>query len=130
MSQAGEISAAQDTVKNQISFADLRDANRNRIDTRAFNRTLHDWVLSQWSNAIAGEVGELCNLVKKLERGDAQTFDKGAKIRLDFHAIAAELADVIIYADLFAQRLGVNLGDVVREKFNRTSEKIGSAVRL
>ena len=36
----------------------------------------------------------------------------------------------MIYADLLAARLEINLGAAVRSKFNVTSAKVGSEVRL
>jgi hypothetical protein len=36
----------------------------------------------------------------------------------------------VIYADLLATRIGRRLEDCIREKFNITSDKIGSDVRL
>lgn len=70
---------------------------------------------------MAGECGEACNLIKKLRRGeDVPTED-----------IAFELADLVIYADLLAERLGIDLGAAVRAKFNFVSEhRAGSDVRI
>lgn len=45
-------------------------------------------------------------------------------------AFADELADVIIYADLIAARLGIDLGDAVRRKFNEVSELREAEERL
>ena len=41
-----------------------------------------------------------------------------------------ELADVVCYLDLLAFRLGIDLGEAVRDKFNRVSERVGSDVKL
>ncbi len=67
-----------------------------------------------------GEGGELCNMLKKRRRGEAIP-DKD---------IAHELADIQIYLDLLAQRLGINLEAAVIEKFNIVSAKRGSDIRL
>lgn len=71
---------------------------------------------------MAGECGEACNLVKKLRRGE--------NIHKDH--IAHELADLVIYADLLAARLNINLGAAVVEKFNMVSDRTRklSSVRL
>jgi NTP pyrophosphatase (non-canonical NTP hydrolase) len=54
--------------------------------------------------ALAGEVGELANLVKKIERGSLQMRD--AKVR---HAMAMELTDVFTYVLNLAYCLGIDL---------------------
>jgi NTP pyrophosphatase (non-canonical NTP hydrolase) len=41
-----------------------------------------------------------------------------------------ELGDVVICCSLLANRLGINLGDVVARKFNKTSNKHGFCVLL
>ena len=45
-------------------------------------------------------------------------------------AVVDELADVVIYLDILAMRLGVDLGAAVMDKFNRVSVRVGSTVRL
>lgn len=105
--------------------------NRMRSEhPTGFNHRLEDWSLSDWMTAVAGELGEAANVVKKLNRvrdgipGNTQT---EAELRA---ALADELADVFIYLDLLAQRAGVKLQDAVRDKFNRTSAKIGCEIRV
>jgi NTP pyrophosphatase (non-canonical NTP hydrolase) len=81
---------------------------------------------------MAGEVGEACNVVKKIRRiengtntaKDPQTFD-ACRIML-----ADELADTIIYADLLAARLGIDLGEAVRNKFNEVSRRMNYSFSL
>jgi hypothetical protein len=76
--------------------------------------------LTDWACALAGETGEACNLIKKLRRGDA----------IDTEDIGKELADVVIYADLLAARLGIDLGEAVVQKFNEVSDRYGYAGKL
>ena len=54
--------------------------------------------------ALAGEVGELCNLIKKQWRGDMSTHS-----RPFLDGLNEELADVRIYLELLAQMYGVDL---------------------
>lgn len=67
---------------------------------------------------LAGEVGEACNIVKKLERerlgirGSRSTYD----------ALKEELEDVIICALLLANSAGIQLEPT--KKFDDTSEKL------
>ena len=75
---------------------------------------------------LAGETGEACNAAKKLAR-----LQRGWKGGADTSAnLAEELADVVICADLAAQRAGIDLESAVISKFNATSEKHGFEERL
>lgn len=73
--------------------------------------------LSFRGNELAGEVGEACNIVKKLDRellglrGSRSTPEK----------LAEELADIIIGVDLIAMQLNIDLWPAVVKKFNQTS---------
>lgn len=104
-----------------LTFERLRSVNVERC--KEVFHPLTSWSLSDWAVAMAGECGEACNVVKKYRRfqdgtntaKDPQTVDE---IR---DALAAELADTVIYADLLAARAGIDLGDAVREKFNAVS---------
>jgi NTP pyrophosphatase (non-canonical NTP hydrolase) len=95
----------------------LRSINIERCEA-AFHKLDH-WGPMQWACAMAGEAGEVCNAVKKLERGDGNLDD-----------IKAEVADTIIYLDLLAARLGFDLWPEIIAKFNVVSERKGVAHRL
>lgn len=75
---------------------------------------------------LGGEVGELLNIVKKLERRNLGL--KGSNS--DPQALADELADVIICADLLAMKYDIHLGRAVVKKFNETSDKHGFPVKM
>lgn len=79
---------------------------------------LYDWKPWEWSNAMAGEVGEVCNLTKKMLRGEDINLDD----------LAEEISDVVIYADLLAARLGIDLEEAIIKKFNKVSTKRGSNI--
>lgn len=82
--------------------------------------------LSFRGNELAGEVGEACNVIKKLER-ERQGWrgSRGTKEQL-----AEELADIIICVDLVAMQCGIDLGEAVQTKFNATSDKVGLLTKL
>ncbi|MEW5422691.1 nucleotide pyrophosphohydrolase [Amorphus sp. 3PC139-8] len=83
--------------------------------------------LAYRGNEMAGEVGEACNVIKKLERERLGIAGSRASIA----QLAEELADVVICADLIAMQAGIDLmGDAVPTKFNLTSEKTGLRTRL
>lgn len=77
-------------------------------------------------NELAGETGEACNVIKKLER--ARLGIRGGNETLEH--LAEELADVVICVDLVAMQTGIDLGEAVRRKFNATSEKVGLHTRI
>lgn len=100
---------------------------------RAANEARHvEWTagneisLSFRGNELAGETGEACNVIKKLER--ERMGIRGS--RASKEQLAEELADVVICADLIAMDAGIDLEAAVRQKFNATSEKIGLKTRL
>nr|WP_315051672.1 MazG-like family protein [uncultured Brevundimonas sp.] len=77
-------------------------------------------------NELAGETGEACNVIKKLERER----HGWAGSRDTLGHLAEELADVVICADLCAITAGVDLASAVVAKFNATSAKVGLSQRL
>lgn len=77
--------------------------------------------LSYRGNELAGEVGEACNVIKKLER--ERYGIRGSRDTIEH--LAEELADVIICVDLIAASMGIDLNAAVIQKFNATSEKYG-----
>ena len=75
---------------------------------------------------LAGEVGDACNVIKKLEReriGLAGSRDTRAHL-------AEELADIVICTDLVAMDAGIDLDAAIVVKFNATSAKNGLSTRL
>lgn len=104
-----------------LTFDQLRAANVDRCN-RVFH-PLEAWSLTDWGNALGGEVGEAQNILKKIRRGD---FDLEAARR----PLADELADVIAYTDLLAARAKIDLGAAVVRKFNEVSAKRGSIILL
>jgi NTP pyrophosphatase (non-canonical NTP hydrolase) len=75
---------------------------------------------------LGGEVGELLNVVKKLDR-EERGWRGSRAAPADF---AAECADVLICLDKLARRKGVDLVAATIEKFNATSEKVDLPHRL
>lgn len=110
-----EVTAA---AHDPLSFRELRAANVIRCEQSYF--PVGHWSPTDWGCAVAGEVGEMCNLLKKLLRGDD----------VPIESIAKEIADAHIYLDLLAARLAIDTGAAIRSKFNEVSERKGSSVRL
>jgi len=76
-----------------LNFQELQKACAERADSTAFSHGLRDWSLTQWTNALAGETGELCNFAKKVER-DGVNYDVD---------MGKEIADIIVYAAVIAE---------------------------
>jgi len=134
-----------------LTFGQLRAANISRLPQfkNAKGEPAHsepdgsDWLLSGWSNAVEGELGEVeealedfivfgrlqkhlgrnANLIKKIERGDVTLEEKR-------QALADELADVQTYLDILAFRCGIDLGEATVKKWNEVSEKVNCALRI
>jgi NTP pyrophosphatase (non-canonical NTP hydrolase) len=110
---------------DQFSFLNARRALRWHSDGV-------EWTLGDWGNALAGEAGEACNVIKKIRR--VQTGALGRDSEQDVEEmklkLAAELADVVIYADLIATQIGVRLDEAVANKFNQVSIEYGFPERL
>lgn len=75
---------------------------------------------------LAGEVGEACNIIKKIERhayglrGSTATREQ----------LAEELGDVMICLALLANAAGIDLESATVAKFNASSLKLGLSVYL
>lgn len=107
-----------------ITLADLREANVTRdIEWNGEGPRLD---AAFRGVELAGEVGEACNVIKKLER--ARRGLKGSKDTLEH--LGEELADIVICVDLVAMTYGLDLSEAIRNKFNATSEKVGLKTRL
>lgn len=95
----------------------LKEANKARQ-----SKYPSGWDLPRWGNAVAGEAGEMCNVIKKIDRGD--------NIPNATQQLADEVADIVCYLDLLCQHAGIDLSDAIVNKFNKVSERIGSDVRI
>lgn len=108
---------------SSLDFAVLRFYNEARQQEWDQGEVIS---LEYLGNAIAGETGEACNVIKKIVRNRAGLKGSGASIK----DLANELADIIIYADLIARKENIDLGAAIREKFNATSDKLKLKTRL
>lgn len=82
--------------------------------------------LTYRGNELAGEIGELCNMLKKIERkalglrGSVPTKDEVIK----------EIGDGAICLSLICMDLDVDFWEAIRYAFNTTSEKYDLKTRL
>jgi NTP pyrophosphatase (non-canonical NTP hydrolase) len=92
---------------------------------------IKQWSGSDWATALAGEVGEVCDVIKKLNRADIGRPGKNDPPRAELEVeLGRELADVLTYAQLTAHRYGIDLAEALVEKFNAVSEREGFPERL
>lgn len=80
----------------------------------------HSWIPLAWGGALAGEVGELCNYLKKMSRGD----------KIKKKELAHEIADIMTYLSLLADQLDIDMEAAIIEKFNIVSKRWGSKFKL
>lgn len=91
-------------------------------------KTYHNVPITYWTTAIAGEAGELCNMIKKLERVKQGGIDGGSSYTaatIDKKMLAEEIGGIFIYLDLIASVLDISLEDAVIDTFNSKSQKYG-----
>lgn len=106
-----------------MNFDRLRAANLTRQNEWDKDGKID---LSYRGNELAGEVGEACNVIKKLER--ERHGIRGSRATVE--QLGDELADAIICVDLIAAAAGLDLGAAVKRKFNATSEKYDLRTRI
>jgi NTP pyrophosphatase (non-canonical NTP hydrolase) len=104
-------------------YSKLRDANSARRKEWDKEDKI---TLSYRGNELAGEAGEACNIIKKLER--ERLGIRGSRATRE--QLADELADVVICSDLIAMCEDIDLEAAVAQKFNATSAKVGLKTRL
>lgn len=110
-------SFVEQSKSQPLTFRFLREQNVARCnESFQMHGGMDGWSVPHWTMAVTGELGELCNKLKKRERGEF----------IPLPEIAHELADVLIYLDLLAEKLGVDLAGAVKEKFNIVSDRVNS----
>lgn len=104
-----------------LTFEAFSEMNRRRCESyNGFGESLEPeskYTLAHWALSIASEAGEVCDAILGYEGLKER---RAGKTRED---IARELADVITYADLAIQKLGLMTADVLVAKFNEVNER-------
>lgn len=106
-------------MANKLDFRLLRVKNAKRCEKNF--HPIRSWNPLEWGACAAGEVGELCNLLKKHKK-------RSKKVNVE--EIAFEIADAICYLDLLAAYYDIDLGVAVFKKFNVVSDRIGSNIKF
>jgi NTP pyrophosphatase (non-canonical NTP hydrolase) len=110
-------------MHDPVWFTTLQEANAARQKEWDAGNQI---TLAYRGNELAGEVGEACNVIKKIER--ERLGIRGSRDTVEH--LMEELADVIICAYLCAMDVDGDLDAAVARKFNATSEKMGLTTRL
>jgi NTP pyrophosphatase (non-canonical NTP hydrolase) len=118
MSKKNKKQSSMSKKAKTLTFHSLRKANLDRCN-KYFHK-IDDWSFTDWACALAGEVGELCNFIKKAHRGQSISKEEFAK----------EIADIQCYLDLLAARMNINLADCVIRKFNEVSDRKNCKIKL
>ena len=105
-------------------LATLRRVNGERLAAWCEGGPLPDATFHAME--LGGEVGEVLNVVKKLER-EAKGW-RGS--RATVADLTEELGDVLICLDKLAALYGIDLAAAAAAKFNATSDKVGLPHRL
>lgn len=111
----------------------LRAFSVDRCEKHFF--PLDAWNVLEWAGAAAGEAGETANVAKKMQRDNTlvklnrrvRDLKKEAEYRKE---LGKEVADTIIYLDLLCASQGIDLEQVITDKFNEVSEQHGYKPRL
>lgn len=109
----------------ELSFRKLREVSQAR-QREWYGDKMGSITLSYRGNELAGEVGEACNIIKKIER---EQMGVGGS-RATPEQLAEELGDVVLCVELIAAQLGIDLAAAVISKFNKTSAAYGLKTRL
>lgn len=112
------------------TIRDISAVNRQRCER--WHEGMEPWIGSDWSNALAGEVGEACNVVKKLRRLETGARGRQSELERDglLDALALEMADSYLYWDLLGHHFDIDLPLAIQTKFNRTSREFGFPEQL
>lgn len=91
-------------------------------------KTYKNVPITYWTTALAGEMGELCNMVKKMERVNHGGIDAGSSYTaatITPEMLKEEIGGIAIYLDLLASLLNIDLEAAIVDTFNEKSVKYG-----
>lgn len=110
-------------MSKSLTFDDLRFANVQRNKEWDPDNKI---VGLFRSTEFAGEAGEVCNKIKKLERERLGL--KGS--RATIYELAMEIADAQITLDLIAMHYNIDIAEATRLAFNAKSDEYGFETRI
>ena len=110
-------------------------AHYHRQRQKLWHAGASPWTLADYSNALAGEVGEICNKIKKIRRielghSGGQLRNQPREVGPLIEELRGELGGAFVYLLSLADALCVDLTDAIREEFNKVSDEQGFAVKM
>ncbi len=112
-------------------LSQLRDVNLTRCQRWHGPDGVNQWPLEMWGLAAAGEMGETCNVIKKIRRQEDNLAQGSITNLAELQVqLSMEIGDTLVYLDLLAARAGLDLEDCIRSTFNRVSVRQGFPERL
>lgn len=108
----------------KLDLAAFRPINVERA-TEGF-KCYDNQPLTYWTTALAGEVGELCNMIKKMQRVERGGIDGGSSYTakdITKEMLKEEIGGIAIYLDLLASLLDISLEEAIIDTFNSKSTK-------
>ena len=115
----------------KLDLAAMRPINVQRA-TEGF-KCYDNQPITYWTTALAGEVGELCNMIKKMQRVERGGVDGGSSYTakdITKEMLKEEIGGIAIYLDLLASLLDISLEEAIVDTFNSKSEKYGFKEKL
>ena len=115
----------------KLDLAAFRPINVQRA-TEGF-KCYDNQPLTYWTTALAGEVGELCNMIKKIQRVERGGVDGGSSYSakdITKEMLKEESGVIAIYLDLLASLLDISLEEAIVDTFNSKSEKYGFVQKI
>lgn len=82
-----------------------------------------DWDAEDWLLAFIGELGEACNIKKKVNRGDLTLEQAKPELQM-------ELGDAFCYFDHFIRACGSSMEDAVIDAYNKVSDRKSYPLKL
>ena len=119
------------TVMMKLDLQTFRPLNVQRATTGF--KCYDNQPLTYWTTALAGEVGELCNMIKKMQRVEKGGIDGGSSYTakdITKEMLKEEIGGIAIYLDLLASLLDIDLEEAIIDTFNSKSEKYGFAEKI
>ena len=116
-------------MTKDLTLRELIDTNVARSN-HWHQDSVSGWSLSDWGVAAAGEMGEALNVIKKLNRNRDGLVGNVKDEEGLISDLGEELADVVIYLILLADRVGIDLEAAIVSKFNKVSDKHGFNQKL
>lgn len=113
-------------INSKLNIADFSELSAERAENGF--KTYRNVPITYWTTALAGEVGELCNMIKKIERVKNGGIDGGSSYTaasLSKDNLAEEIGGIFIYLNLLSRLLDVDMEEAIIDTFNSKSDKYG-----